>query len=54
MSHSDICSHIVAYLELCVTLAYSERTIFRILAYSEPEIYPELYQSIFWHIQNAV
>ena len=50
--------HIVAYLELCVTLAYSEPShiqslgIFRILAYLEPKIYSELCQGIFWHISD--
>ena len=36
MSYSDILSHIVTYLEPCVTLAYSEP------AYLQPKIYLEL------------
>ena len=42
MSYSGMFSHIVRYLEPCVTLAYSKPAIFRILAYLEPEIYLEL------------
>ena len=47
----DIFSHVLAYLEPCVTLAYIQNpAIFRILAYLEPQIYSELCQSIFWYI----
>ena len=46
MPYSDIFRHIVAYLEPCVTLAYSEHSHILILAHLEPKIYPELCQSI--------
>ena len=42
----------MAYLELLELLEL--RAIFRILAYVEPNIYSELCQDIFWHIQSAV
>ena len=41
----------MACLEPCVTLAYSELVIIRILAYLEPQIYLELSQDI-RHIQD--
>ena len=49
-SYAHIFSHIVAYLEPCVTLASS--AIFRILAYLKPKIYLELCPGIFWHIRT--
>ena len=45
---------IAAYLEPCVTLAYSEPAIFRIPVYVEWKIHSELCQGISWHIQNVV
>ena len=40
--------YLVAFLELCVTLAYSEPAL------EKREMYPEHCQGIFWNIQNAV
>ena len=52
-SYSDIFSHIVAYLEPCETLSYSEPcAIFRIQAYLEPKIYSGLCQGIFLILLN--
>ena len=53
-SYSDKFSHMVAYLEPCVTLHVQSPAIFGILAYLVPKIYSELYQGIFWHNQNTV
>ena len=50
--NSDKFRYIVVYLELCV--AHGLPAIFTSLAYLKPEIYSELCQSIFWHIQNAI
>ena len=55
MPYSEIFSHIVAYMELSVTPVYSEPMLCRIPAYLETKILcSELYQGVFWHIQNAV
>ena len=52
-------THIQAYLRPIQTNSATfwhiqSLAIFRILAYLEPEIYSELCQGVFWHIQNAV
>ena len=51
--YSDIVRYVVAYLEPCAALAYSEPSHIQILAHLEPKVYSELCQGIFWHIQNA-
>ena len=46
--------HIVAYLEPCVILLYSESYDIQIPDKFRTQIYSELCQRILWHIQNAV
>ena len=47
--HSAICSHVVKYLEPCITLSYSKPYHIH-----NSNVYSELFQDLFWHIQNAV
>ena len=54
MSCTDILSHVVAYLEPCVTFHIQNPVIFRILKYLECEIYSiKTYSGIFRILRNA-
>ena len=54
MYYSVIFSHIVAYLDYYVTLAYSEPCYIQNPCIFRTQDISEIYQGIFWHIYDAV